>query len=189
MTIPLILTLDVAGNPHQWINHETAAYYYTKNLVAWEFGDSCVLHGGTSRITLQQSTLPISSIIAIRGKRLRPEMMARYNTPTLTNNALFSRDKHMCAYCGEVYPKSELTRDHVIPTSRGGENSWTNVVASCKRCNHAKGDRTPEQWGTSLLYLPYTPCRNEYLILTNNRIVTCQMDFLMQRVNKNSRLL
>lgn len=189
MSIPLILTLDMAGNPHSWINHESAAYYYAKGLVAWDFGEACTLHGGTSRITLQQSTLEMSSIIAIKGKMLKPEQMARYNKPTLTNRALFGRDRHLCAYCGEVYAEADLTRDHVQPTSKGGANDWNNCVASCKDCNNKKGDRTPEQWGVPLLYLPYTPCRSEYLILTNRRIVADQMDFLMKRVNKNSRLL
>lgn len=189
MSAPLILTLDMAGNPHSWVNYENAAYYYTKGLVAWDFGESYTLHGGMSRATLQQSTLEMNSIIAIRGKILSAELMQRYNTPTLTNKALFARDQHVCAYCGDIFNDSELTRDHVVPTSKKGANQWNNVVASCKRCNNAKGDRTPEEWGKHLLFLPYTPCRSEYLILTNRRILADQMDFLMKRVNKQSRLL
>ena len=189
MSVPFILTLDMAGNPHQWINHEDAAYYYAKGLVAWDFGESCTLHGGTSRITQQQSTLNMSSIIAIKGKMLKAEQMQRYNKPTLTNKSLFGRDRHLCAYCGDVFTEAELTRDHVVPTSKNGVNDWNNCVSSCKRCNNSKGDRTPEQWGTHLLYLPYTPCRSEYLILTNRRIVHDQMEFLLKRVNKHSRLL
>lgn len=186
---PLILALDVAGNPHQWITHEDAAYYYTKDLVAWDFGsEGCVLHGGTSRMTNEQSRLAMSSIIAIKGKNLRPELMARYNKPTLTNRALFERDRHLCAYCGNVFHASSLTRDHVDPSSRGGENSWTNCVTSCKRCNNAKGDRTPAEYGHDLLYVPYTPNRAEYLILTNRKILGDQMEFLMSKVPQHSRL-
>lgn len=189
MNLPLILALDVAGNPHQWITHEDAAYYYTKDLVAWDFGSNgCVLHGGTSRITNEQSRLSMSTIIAIKGKNLRPEQMIRYNKPTLTNRALFQRDRHLCAYCGNVFVEAELTRDHVMPSSRGGENSWMNCVTSCKRCNNLKGDRTPEEFGHHLLYLPYVPNRAEYLILTNRKILGDQMEFLMSKVPKHSRL-
>lgn len=186
---PLILALDVAGNPHHWITHEEAAYYYTKKLVAWDFGsEGCVLHGGTSRMTNEQSRLAMSSIIAIKGKNLRPEMMARYNKPTLTNTALFQRDRNVCGYCGNEFTSSLLTRDHVIPSSRGGENSWMNCVTACKRCNNAKGDMTPEEYGHELLYIPYVPNRAEYLILTNRKILMDQMDFLMSKVPKHSRL-
>ena len=186
---PLILALDVAGNPHQWINHEQAAYYYTKKLVAWDFGtEGCVLHGGTSRITNEQSRLAMSSIIAIKGKTLRPEAMAKYNVPALSNPTLFRRDRHLCAYCGNVFHEAELTRDHVIPSSRKGENTWMNCVTSCKRCNNLKGDRTPEEFGYELLYLPYIPNRAEYLLLTNRNVLADQQEFLMSRVPDHSRL-
>lgn len=187
---PLILALDVAGNPHQWITPEDAAYYYTKSLVAWDFGaDDCVLHGGTSRITNEQSRLSLSSIIAIKGKTVRVEASARYNTPALSNKALFQRDRHLCAYCGNTFTESELTRDHVLPSSRGGPNTWNNCVTSCKRCNNIKGDRTPSEYGHELLYLPYTPNRAEYLILTNRRILADQLEFLLSKVPTHSRLL
>lgn len=186
---PLILALDVAGNPHQWITHEDAAYYYTKSLVAWDFGaEGCVLHGGTSRMTNQQSQLSLASIIAIRGKTMRAEAAARYNVPLLNNKALFQRDRHLCAYCGNTFTDSELTRDHVIPTSRLGPNTWMNCVTSCKRCNNQKGDRTPTEYGHELLYLPYVPNRAEYLIMTNKRILQDQMDFLMSKIPAHSRL-
>ena len=52
------------------------------------------------------------------------------------------------------YPPSELTLDHVLPRSRGGESAWDNLVACCKRCNHRKGNRTPEESGMHLLRRP-----------------------------------
>ncbi|MNW18985.1 hypothetical protein D3C71_2187800 [compost metagenome] len=51
-----------------------------------------------------------------------------------------------------------------------------------------KGDRTPEQYGHQLLYLPYTPNRAEYLIMTNKRIMADQMEFLMSKIPAHSRL-
>ncbi|HXM34557.1 MAG TPA: HNH endonuclease, partial [Pyrinomonadaceae bacterium] len=57
-------------------------------------------------------------------------------------------------YCGKQYSPSELTLDHVEPRSRGGESSWDNLVACCRRCNHRKGNRTPEESGMKLLRRP-----------------------------------
>ena len=56
--------------------------------------------------------------------------------------------------------------------SRGGRDTWMNVVTACRACNEKKSDRTPELAGMELLYLPYIPNRAEYLILTNRRIIT-----------------
>ena len=50
--------------------------------------------------------------------------------------------------------RQSLTLDHVLPRSRGGESSWDNLVACCKKCNHRKGNRTPEESGMHLLRRP-----------------------------------
>lgn len=49
----------------------------------------------------------------------------------------------VCAYCGSGH---DITKDHVIPRSRGGANTPENIVWACRNCNSAKGDRTPEEW-------------------------------------------
>ena len=64
------------------------------------------------------------------------------------------RDHSSCQYCGKHLPPSELTLDHVYPRSRGGESTWDNLVACCKRCNHRKGSRTPEEAGMHLRRRP-----------------------------------
>ena len=87
-----------------------------------------------------------------------------------------------------MLPASKLTRVHVIPFSRGGRDTWMNVVTACRSCNERKSDRTPEMAHMELLYLPYVPNRAEYLILTNRRILADQMEFLAQHVPAQSRL-
>ena len=82
----------------------------------------------------------------------------------------------------------ELTCDHVIPRSRGGGTDWTNIVTCCVKCNRRKGGRTPEAARMPLLYLPYIPNRYEHLILQNRRILQDQMEYLMAKVPKYSRL-
>jgi hypothetical protein len=57
-------------------------------------------------------------------------------------------------YCGEKFHGADLTLDHIIPKSRGGDGSWHNLVCACKKCNHRKADRTPEEAGMKLLRRP-----------------------------------
>ncbi len=184
---PLILQLDQAGNPHKWITFEDAAYYYSKNLIAWTVGEEgYTIYGGNNRITMRRSSLALNSIIAVRGKVGDKHM---YRTPSLTNRALFRRDQHICAYCGNEFYQDKLTRDHIIPSSRGGKNAWENVVTACGGCNKRKDDRTPEEAKMKLLYIPYAPSKSEHLILMNRNILADQFDFLKKQLPAHSRVL
>jgi 5-methylcytosine-specific restriction endonuclease McrA len=79
----------------------------------------------------------------------------------VTNTFLFARDQYRCQYCGrpasELKPREALTRDHVIPISRGGTNEWTNVVTACSPCNTRKGNRLPHEIGMIPLTHPSEP--------------------------------
>lgn len=70
---------------------------------------------------------------------------------------IFARDQHRCQYCGQRPAKQELTIDHVMPKSRGGKDSWDNLVLACVNCNVSKGNRTPEEAGMRLLTRPAAP--------------------------------
>lgn len=187
--LPLVLQLDVAGNPSRWITYEDSAYYYSKELVAWAMGEvEFTLHGGTNAATGRQSTLTMNTIIAVRGDMSDKQATASLRVP-LSNKTLFRRDQNLCAYCGDSRPVSDLTRDHILPSSRGGANNWMNCVTACSSCNKHKDDRTPEEAGMQLLYVPYEPNRAEYLILQNRKILADQMKFLLAKVPRQSRLL
>jgi 5-methylcytosine-specific restriction endonuclease McrA len=95
----------------------------------------------------------------------------------------------MCAYCGRAFNYFRLTRDHITPLSRGGRDTWMNVVTACRHCNGHKRNRMPEEAGMELLYAPYVPNKAEYLILTNRRIYVDQMEFLRQHVAAHSRVV
>lgn len=142
--------------------------------------------GGVNSRTGLRSSVTVSSIIAVKG-RVRGHT-AEAGTPRLSNRELFLRDGHLCLYCGMQLPEQMLTRDHIRPLSRGGLDCWSNVVAACKPCNHAKGARTPEEAGMQLLAVPFVPNRAEYLALSNRRILADQMDFLKKRFRQGSRL-
>jgi 5-methylcytosine-specific restriction endonuclease McrA len=186
-SFPLILTLDVHGVPHRWITWQHACYYYAKNQVAWSLGEEAfTVYGGMNRVTGERSRITAASIIAIKGKAMAIKSFSQ--VPPLNNRELFHRDRQICAYCGGMFPVSKLTRDHVVPFSRGGRDTWMNVVTACRSCNEKKSDRTPEAAGMELIYLPYVPNRAEYLILTNRRILADQMEFLAQHVPAQSRV-
>jgi len=185
---PLVLQLDAAGNPNNWITHERSAYYYAKRLIAWEAAPvDFILHGGISAITGRQSTMTINTIVAIKGK-ITERQQRRLNRVPLNNKTLFRRDCNLCAYCGNVFPQNDLSRDHIVPMSRGGRNIWTNVVAGCTNCNKRKDNRTLDEVGLQLLYVPYVPNRSEYLILQNRQILADQMKFLLAKVPLESRI-
>lgn len=187
--LPLVLQLDVAGNPLRWVTYEDSAYYYAKDLIAWQMGEvDFTLHGGTNAHTGRQSTLTMNTIIAVRGKMSDKQSVASLRVP-LSNRTLFRRDRNVCAYCGDEFTNHDLTRDHILPSSKGGPNTWMNCVTACSNCNKDKDDRTPEEAGMHLLYVPYEPNRAEFLILQNRKILVDQMEFLLARVPKQSRLL
>lgn len=70
---------------------------------------------------------------------------------------LYFRDRGKCQYCGKLFEHRELTYDHVVPRSKGGQTDWTNVVSCCTACNLRKGGRTPEEAGMSLIRRPKAP--------------------------------
>jgi len=67
---------------------------------------------------------------------------------------IYDRDHHTCTYCGST---KHLTIDHIVPKSRGGDNSWTNLITCCYSCNLKKADRTPSEAGMQLGSKPYEP--------------------------------
>ena len=80
--------------------------------------------------------------VVIRLVQLRATSRATPHRRKITRRAVFARDGWACQYCGS---RSNLTVDHVIPRSKGGDSSWENIVASCAPCNRRKGDRLPDQ--------------------------------------------
>jgi hypothetical protein len=183
-----VLKIDVAGIPQRWITVEEAASFYATHTVAWTLGDCFAsLRGGMSRLTGTRSQIDIHPIIAIKG-RSHGSGRISHSVPTLTRRKLIRRDRGLCAYCGLRFKDDELTTDHVIPVSKGGQHVWTNVLSACKGCNSAKGSREPHDWGHLPLFIAYTPNLYEGLILANRNVLADQMEFLLQGVGQQSRL-
>jgi len=83
----------------------------------------------------------------------------------LNRRNIYARDNNRCQYCGEHYPTSELSLDHVVPRSQGGGSSWANLVCCCVNCNSRKGGRTPTQARMKLIKKPGKPRRNPVISL------------------------
>ena len=78
-------------------------------------------------------------------------------TVRLTRRNLMFRDQHQCQYCGKQPPLRELNIDHVLPRSRGGDDTWENLVTACRVCNLRKGWKTPEEANMRLARHPFRP--------------------------------
>ena len=184
-----VLRTDAAGMPLEWINFRDAARIYYLGQVAYAMGSTLYrIHGGVNALSGRRSVLEINSIIATYGNNHAIKKAHRDYTPPLSNQALFSRDAQLCLYCGERFPRRLLSRDHVKPLSRDGEDAWNNVVTACKRCNNHKAGQTPEQAGMELLAIPFTPTHAEYVYLQGKQVLADQMEFLLAHFPRTSPL-
>lgn len=182
---PRILIVDSHGQPVRWAHLMRAARYYAAGKVITDLGENIFsMTGGLQEASGRRSEFVTSSIVMIRGRHRIPH---GHEHVGLTKHRLFVRDRHICAYCGNQFNESELTVEHIVPVSRGGQHVWTNVVTACRSCNTRKGNRRPEEAHMPLLYVPYAVCRNEGFILSNRRILADQMEFLRATLPKYSR--
>lgn len=84
-----------------------------------------------------------------------------------SRNMIHKRDGHQCQYCGS---KEDLTIDHVLPTSRGGLDTWENLTCCCSSCNTRKGNRTPEEANMKLAKEPKPPFNKVYLAIDSANV-------------------
>lgn len=84
-----------------------------------------------------------------------------------TRALIYKRDDHECQYCGS---KKDLTIDHVIPRSKGGQDTWENLVACCTKCNLKKGNQMLSETSMTLNRKPVAPFNRIYLGLQKSRI-------------------
>ena len=92
----------------------------------------------------------------------------------VSRRGVLRRDDSRCAYCGV----HAATIDHVMPRSRGGKDSWENLVACCLRCNNVKGDRTPQEMGWKLRFAPRPPHGTAWLVRGVERAQPQWQEFL-----------
>ena len=106
------------------------------------------------------SEIQVPRVIRLLGYDKLPKQTVKFN-----RRNIFARDNNQCQYCGRKFPTSELSLDHVIPRSKGGQSSWENIVCACVSCNVRKGGRTPKEAHLSLIRRPEKPKRSPMLNL------------------------
>ncbi len=104
---------------------------------------------GEGRVHSPSRSLAIPSVIRLLEYRRIPRQMR-----AISRKNILVRDQHTCQYCNVQFGAGELTLDHVVPRSRGGANTWENLVACCLSCNNRKGDRLPHEAAMSLQRQP-----------------------------------
>lgn len=184
-----VLRTDISGMPLEWINFQEAVRLYHLDQVAYTCGTLLYrVHGGVNAVSGQRSVVEVNSIVATQGGAYALLRARDDYVPPLSNSALFRRDFNICLYCAQSFSVHDLSRDHVRPLVQGGSDTWNNVVTACKRCNHHKGGRTPEQAGMELMAIPFSPNHAEYVFLQGRRILTDQMAFLRAHFPRSSPL-
>ena len=182
----LILRTDATSMPMEWINYQNAVRLHCLQQIAYSCGNKIYrIRGGINAISRKQSIVELHSIVATYGHHTHK---LHKRVPPLNNPALFRRDAFLCMYCGHRFSHRFLSRDHILPLSMGGTDSWNNVVTACRNCNNHKAGRTPEQAKMQLLAIPFTPNHAEYVFLQARRILADQMEFLKMHFPRNSRL-
>lgn len=117
-----------------------------------------VLEGSDQEFHAERLSIVIPSVIRLT----RYVQVPHRNKVPLSRRAVFARDSYSCQYCSR--PAENI--DHVVPRSRGGEHSWDNVVAACKRCNARKEDRLLAESGLALRRPPQAPHGWLWLVAT-----------------------
>lgn len=127
-----------------------------------------------ARLRAEQISFPVPSVIRLVTYVRLPHNMAL----PLTRRTVLARDNYQCQYCGCYPGKGELSIDHILPRSRGGQNTWENVVAACKRCNQRKGNRTPEEANMPLISKPTRPRYVAVVMLRQDRAAESWLKYM-----------
>ena len=137
-----VLLLNQTYEPLGTVSVARAVIMVFKNSVTVEEFD------GNRVLRSARAEFPVPSVIR---RRIYINIRRRREASSMKRLRIYMRDKFRCQYCGEKKPAGELTLDHILPRSRGGDNSPVNVVTACVACNNRKGDRTPAEARMPLL--------------------------------------
>ncbi|MCI0714708.1 MAG: HNH endonuclease [Chlorobi bacterium] len=104
----------------------------------------------SKKVSSVRISMPFPTIV-----RLRVYIKVPYKKIVLSRKNILRRDSHRCQYCNRS--DVPLTIDHIIPKSKGGDDTWENLAAACVKCNNKKGDRSPGDANMSLIKKPTKP--------------------------------
>ena len=137
-----VLLLNQTYEPLGTVSIARAVIMTFKNTVTVEELD------GNRVLRSAHAEFPVPSVIR---RRVYINVRRRREASGMKRLRIYMRDKFRCQYCGEKKAVGDLTLDHILPRSRGGDNSPVNIVTACVACNNRKGDRTPAEARMPLL--------------------------------------
>jgi 5-methylcytosine-specific restriction endonuclease McrA len=124
-----VLVLNASYEPINICGARRALVLVLKGVARTEEEQGATLHAARIR-------MPMPSVIRLLEYRRIP-----HQTRALSRKNILLRDRNTCQYCAVVLTAGELTLDHVLPRSRGGQSTWENLVACCHACNRRKGNQ------------------------------------------------
>jgi len=132
--------------------------YFPLSLWSWQdtvkavfMGRVNIIHEYERTVRSPKFEIRLPSVISLK------DYIASARRPAFTRFNVFLRDGFACQYCTKGFPTQDLTFDHVIPRSKGGQTSWINVVTACSECNLRKGNRLPREAGMHPRLRPFQP--------------------------------
>ncbi len=132
--------------------------YYPLSLWSWQEAVKAVFRNSVTVLSEYDRTVrspshefKLPSVLVLK------EYVPAARKAAFTRFNVFLRDEWHCQYCGSSFRTNDLTFDHVIPKSRGGRTSWTNIVTACRTCNTTKGSKLPRECRMYPVYEPMEP--------------------------------
>lgn len=165
----------------QYMNHDFSSWTELselKSLLEDEFVDEEL-----EWVRTPSTRLVVPRVIRMLGYDKAPRFQMR-----LTRKNIYDRDNYTCQYCGKRFSTEDLNIDHVLPRSRGGKNSWGNLVCSCIKCNRKKKNQTPKEAGMKLLSKPYRPSPQFVLKISPNSRKYKDWDMFISDIYWNAEL-
>ena len=160
------LKLDSAFRPIEIVDSIEA-------LVLCLVGKAYAVENYSKEINSISQTFQLPAVIV-----LRRYIKNKFKRVACTRKNIIWRDDKQCQYCSKYFEEDLLTVDHVLPRSRGGQNSWSNLVTACKKCNQKKGNNTPKEAGMPLLRTPKEPKPNVLRTVNKKQFSFLWQDYL-----------
>jgi len=137
--------------------------YTFLNIVSWKRAVALILKGKTEVLKYSERSIHLMDgsefKLPLVMRLIKIIRMVYRNRVPFSKKNIMIRDGYKCGYCGT---NRELTIDHIIPSSRGGKNTWENCVTACRDCNNKKGRRTPNEAKMYLQTKTYAPTIMEF---------------------------
>ncbi len=162
----MALKLDSAYRPIEVIDA-------IKALVMCIVGKAIPVETYQKKISSPSKSFDLPAVIV-----LKTVVKFRFTTIACNRKNIVWRDNNQCQYCANYLPSDKLTMDHVLPKSRGGQNTWENLVAACTKCNQKKGSRTTKESGMHPLKKPIRPKANILRTIGKNQISELWKEYL-----------